>query len=416
MTVLFDSDNSIKYGMVREIQQRVELKPISMDMMINLSWATTSISIYILYATVLLHWYKSHMIQLRLKDINGLLVLAGLTLCLVKYGLELQGSLVLLLGIVVSYFQLSPVILPINNKAILITGCDRGIGKALAKYLDKAGFKVYAGCLENEGHGKQDLTNSCSSRLQTIQLDVSNEIQIKTAAAIVQKDLEISGMKLWGVINNAGICFIGNVEMMVTEDIHKILAVNYLGPVTVCKHFLPLLRESQGRIVNVASNCGLAPVPLMGPYCASKSALATMSEVWRYEFKMWKIKVCTIIPSGYKTGIMAYDKAAVAERWWKGASKSVKENYGKDCFYIKHKLKDPDAYLNPDFTEILDNINLALLSVSPKSHYYSGLLSRALPFLYLHLPSCIGDRVMSIMVNWFDFVPKALSQQPKSCH
>lgn len=66
----------------------------------------------------------------------------------------------------------------------------------------------------------------------------------------------LTGMKLWGVINNAGICFIGNVEMMVTEDIHKILAVNYLGPVTVCKHFLPLLRESQGRIVNVASNCG----------------------------------------------------------------------------------------------------------------------------------------------------------------
>ena len=43
---------------------------------------------------------------------------------------------------------------------------------------------------------------------------------------------------------------------MVTEDIHKILAVNYLGPVAVCKHFLPLLRESQGRIVNIASNCG----------------------------------------------------------------------------------------------------------------------------------------------------------------
>ena len=36
---------------------------------------------------------------------------------------------------------------------------------------------------------------------------------------------------------------------------------------------------------------------------------------------------------------MAYDKAEVAERWWRRASESVKENYGKDCFYIKHKLK-----------------------------------------------------------------------------
>lgn len=47
---------------------------------------------------------------------------------------------------------------------------------------------------------------------------------------------------------------------------------------------------------------GLAPIPLMGAYCASKSALVTISEVWRYELKMWGIKVATIIPSGYKTG------------------------------------------------------------------------------------------------------------------
>ena len=86
---------------------------------------------------------------------------------------------------------------------------------------------------------------------------------------------------------------------------------------------------------------------------------------------------------------------------------------------VKHNLffsvPDPDAYLTADFSEILNNIRLALLSVSPKSHYYSGFLSRSLPFLYLHLPSCIGDKVMSVMVNWFEFVPKALSQQ-KVCH
>ena len=42
----------------------------------------------------------------------------------------------------------------------------------------------------------------------------------------------------------------------------------------------------------------------MGVYCASKAALGIMSEVWRYELKMWDIKVSTIIPSGYKTGKM----------------------------------------------------------------------------------------------------------------
>ncbi|XP_062616817.1 retinol dehydrogenase 7-like, partial [Saccostrea cucullata] len=84
---------------------------------------------------------------------------------------------------------------------------------------------------------------------------------------------------------------------------------------------------------------GLAPVPLLGVYCASKSALVTMSEVWRYELKMWGIKVATIIPSGYKTGIMSYDMIATGDRWWNQATQTVKEDYGHECFYIKFKQK-----------------------------------------------------------------------------
>lgn len=51
-------------------------------------------------------------------------------------------------------------------------------------------------------------------------------------------------------------CFIGNIETMPHEDIEKVLAVNFLGPVYVCKAFLPLLRQGYGRIVNIASNSG----------------------------------------------------------------------------------------------------------------------------------------------------------------
>lgn len=63
--------------------------------------------------------------------------------------------------------------------------------------------------------------------------------------------------ELWGIVNNAGICYIGNVEMMTMEDMQKIMAVNYFGPVNVCKAFLPLLRRSRGRLVNIASNAGM---------------------------------------------------------------------------------------------------------------------------------------------------------------
>ncbi|KAK3107087.1 hypothetical protein FSP39_006862 [Pinctada imbricata] len=301
--------------------------------------------------------------------------------------------------------------LPVNNKAVLITGCDTGIGHELAIQLDKLGFYVYAGCLDNNGEGQSKLKEACSDRLTTIQLDVSDVTQVQQAAKEVTMAISAKGQELWGVVNNAGICYVGNVEMMTSDDMQRVVSVNYMGPVNVCKHFLPLLRRSKGRIVNVASNAGLAPVPLMGVYCASKSALATMTEVWRYEFKPWGIKVATIIPSGYRTGIMKYDRQAAGERWWREASDTVKQDYGKDCFYIRFKADNHESFLSAQFTELIDNVTDALLSTSPKSYYYSGFLSKALPFIYLHLPTWLSDPIMSVLVNWFEFKPKMLYSQ-----
>ena len=59
------------------------------------------------------------------------------------------------------------------------------------------------------------------------------------------------------MINNAGICYIGNIEIMSTDDIENVMAINYMGPINVCRAFLPLIRRSKGRLVNVASNAGI---------------------------------------------------------------------------------------------------------------------------------------------------------------
>nr|XP_022321297.1 retinol dehydrogenase 7-like [Crassostrea virginica]XP_022321298.1 retinol dehydrogenase 7-like [Crassostrea virginica]XP_022321299.1 retinol dehydrogenase 7-like [Crassostrea virginica] len=313
--------------------------------------------------------------------------------------------LMILTSVVIIVVKMPQKRLPIEDKAVLITGCDSGIGHSLAKQLDRAGFHVFAGCLSNEGEGSQELRGQCSSRLQTLQLDVSNLSDVESALQLVQQQLAYKDIQLWGIVNNAGICYIGNVEIMTEEDMQKIMAVNYMGPVNICKHFLPLIRRSRGRIVNVASNAGLAPVPLMGVYCASKAALGIMSEVWRYELKMWDIKVSTIIPSGYKTGIMSYNMKATGNRWWSQASKTVKEDYGKECFHIKFKQKNRDDFLSAEFTDICYNIEDALLSTNPKTHYYSGFLAKSLPFIYLYLPIWLSDPIMSILVNWFEFNP-----------
>lgn len=322
---------------------------------------------------------------------------------------DLWGSL-----LIFGYFAMATKWLPrrqlsTRRKAVLITGCDRGIGFSLAQHLDRQGFHVFASFLNNKSDEQQHLVRSCSERLQTIQMDVSSVQQVEEAANHLASEVRCQDLEFWGIVNNAGICYIGNVEIMAREDMNKIMTINFFGPINVCKAFLPLLRQYRGRLINVASNAGLVPVPLMGVYCASKAALATMSEVWRFELHRWGIKVATVIPSGYKTNIMAYDKAAVADRWWEKASDIVQRDYGRECFNIKFKQKNPQDMLSANFSEILNNITDALLSVYPKSYYYNGFLARSLPFLYLHLPSVIGDPIMSVLTDWFDFKPNSVT-------
>lgn len=296
--------------------------------------------------------------------------------------------------------------LPVHKKAVIITGCDRGFGHALAIKLDQMGFKVFAGCLFNKGDGAEALKRICSDQLHVLQLDVRDPEQVDGAYNAVEEKL--NDYELWGLVNNAGICFIGNSEMISRNDSLRIMDVNFRGPYLMCSKFLPLLRRSQGRIVNVSSNAGLAPVPLMALYCSSKSALFMYTEVLRAENECFGIKVSAIIPSGYKTGIIAYDKAKMAEKWWAEAPDIVKEDFGKSSFLIKSKATDSDEMLSTDISPVINAMIDGLLSTNPKPIYYKGFLARSLPFLYYHLPSPLREPVIGIFTDWFDFQPSCL--------
>ncbi|XP_029636981.1 estradiol 17-beta-dehydrogenase 2-like [Octopus sinensis] len=292
-------------------------------------------------------------------------------------------------------------LLNINKKAILVTGCDQGFGHGLAVRLDKLGFIVFAGCLYKDGEGACSLQKKCSTRLHVLQLDVSDCNQVENA---FEKIKDILGEEsLWGLVNNAGICYIGNSEIISTDDSLKIMDVNFRGPFLLCRKFLPLLRRSQGRIVNVSSNAGLAPVALMGAYCCSKSALLMLSEVLRAENERWGVKVSTIVPSGYKTGIISYDKVKMAQKWWQQAPKQVQEDFGREGFFINTKYTD--STLSSDFSPVYEAMIDGLLSPEPKQIYYRGFLSRLIPFLYSHLPYCLWEPIAGILTEWFVFKP-----------
>ncbi|NXT89505.1 DHB2 dehydrogenase, partial [Anhinga rufa] len=175
-------------------------------------------------------------------------------LCVAMLGVG-RGLVVFCAMSLVSVYLGGRVLLPVGDKAVLITGSDTGIGHALAKYLDNLGFVVFAGVLNKDGPGAEELRRTCSRRLSLLQLDITNATQVKEAYLKVLEKVQNTG--LWGVVNNAGILgFTADGELLPMSTYRQCMEVNFFGAVEVSKTFLPLLRKSQGRLVNMSSMAG----------------------------------------------------------------------------------------------------------------------------------------------------------------
>jgi short-subunit dehydrogenase len=88
---------------------------------------------------------------------------------------------------------------------------------------------------------------------------------------------------LHGLVNNAGVAIAGPMEFLPIDELRRSLEINVVGVAMVTQHFLPLLRQGRGRIVNISSTAGFLAVPMIGAYSASKFALEAMSDSLRQE-------------------------------------------------------------------------------------------------------------------------------------
>src|SRR5438477_2615349 len=149
----------------------------------------------------------------------------------------------------------------ISHKSVLITGANRGIGRALLdEALRRGAKKVYAGTRGALQHADE--------RVTPLTLDVTNGSQIQRAVDEVDT-LDV-------LINNAGIAIYDDLSNLDVLEQH--LAVNFLGLLKVTNAFLPLLKRSKGAIVNNLSLAGLAPLPVIPAYSLSKAAAFNMTQ------------------------------------------------------------------------------------------------------------------------------------------
>lgn len=152
----------------------------------------------------------------------------------------------------------------IESKTVLITGANRGIGRALVSEVLRRGAKrVYAGT-------RGELTIA-DKRVTPLMLDVTSIAQIQRAADQLES-LDV-------LINNAGIAMYDDLSKL--EVLEQHLAVNFLGMLKVTQAFLPLLKRSKGAIVNNLSLVGLAALPVIPSYSISKAAAFNMTQSLR---------------------------------------------------------------------------------------------------------------------------------------
>jgi NAD(P)-dependent dehydrogenase (short-subunit alcohol dehydrogenase family) len=152
----------------------------------------------------------------------------------------------------------------IADRAVLVTGANRGIGRALVEEaLSRGAKRVYAGT-------RQPLAYS-DGRVMPLILDVTNAAQIQEAVGNVES-LDV-------LINNAGMALYDDLSDR--SALERSLAVNFFGMYDVTRAFLPLLTRSRGAIVNNVSVNAFAPLPLIPAYSISKAAAFNMTQSLR---------------------------------------------------------------------------------------------------------------------------------------
>lgn len=249
------------------------------------------------------------------------------------------------------------------NNSIFITGTSTGIGKACALQLDKLGFKVFAG-VRNQADG-ENLTKDSSKNLTPIIIDVTDNETIETAKNIIGNE---TGGLLYGLVNNAGVGMSGVLEVTPITDIRNLMEVNVIGLLAMTQAFIPMLRKSKGRIINIGSTASFLASPGASAYSASKFAIRAITDSLRLELKPFGMSVILVAPGAVESEIWEKGKAYKNE-----LRKNVKPDIAKlYATLIKFGENLIDELKKIPAEEVAKSVTHAFTSAKPNRYYIVG--------------------------------------------
>ena len=264
------------------------------------------------------------------------------------------------------------------SKAVLITGCSTGIGRATALRLAKAGHTVYATARKVE-----TLQDLAAAGCKVMALDVCDEASIRAAVAKVEQEQGAVGV----LINNAGYGSEGPIEEVPMEEVRRQFETNVFGLTLLTKLVLPGMRkQGWGKVVNLSSMGGRMTLPGGGFYHATKYAVEAISDALRFEVRGFGIDVVIIEPGPIKTEFGDTAIARVAALG--GPDSPYKEFLAALQQGIRDAYEGPMGRLAADADAVAKVIETAITVSRPKTRYVITLAAHTM----MGLRRWLGDR------------------------
>ena len=193
-----------------------------------------------------------------------------------------------------------------NGKTALVTGASRGIGRAAAIELAKAGAQVlvHYGSNASEARAVVDQIKAAGGRAEALGADLADP---QGAHALAAKVREIVGDRLDILVANAGISKAATIEETTVEDFDAMFAVNVRAPYFLVQQLLPILKEGSS-VVFTSSLAAHAAVGNLAAYAATKGAIDTLVKHFALILGAKGVRVNAVAP-----GVVATDMSSFAK-------------------------------------------------------------------------------------------------------
>ena len=191
----------------------------------------------------------------------------------------------------------------LTGATALVTGANRGIGRALVERLCELPLsRVLAGVRSVESFHAPTLSIDGASAVSAVRMDLSSRESIETSCDELGDELS----KIDLLVNNAGLMTGGLLEEQVTEDIYEMFQVNLVAVTHLTRLVLPgMLERHRGMIVNNASISGYAYFPAASTYAASKAGVVAFTESLRRELRGTGVQAMHLVTPGVATDMLA---------------------------------------------------------------------------------------------------------------